>query len=256
VTAVDTHAHVFRRDLPMAADRRYTPDYDASPEDYLALLDRHGIERGVLVQPSFLGTDNSYLLDCLAQHPDRLGGVVVLDPTAVDTTVLDQLYASGVRGVRLNLIGGEVPEMSAWAHLSDHMAALGVHIELQARGGQWTRLRPALLDWPGPIVIDHCGLPEGPGDPGRHAVRDLAARDNVWIKVSAPYRSPDDQASRFAAELVETVGPDRLLWGSDWPWTQHEEDRTYGDLLSWARAILGSHFRRVLRENPPRLFGN
>jgi hypothetical protein len=55
VTAVDAHAHVFRRGLPLAASIRYAPDYDATPEDYLKTLEANGISNAVLVQPSFLG---------------------------------------------------------------------------------------------------------------------------------------------------------------------------------------------------------
>src|SRR3954447_5853788 len=57
--ATDCHAHVFKRGLKLADVRRYAPDYDATPQDYLRVLDENGMARGVLVQPSFLGTDNS-----------------------------------------------------------------------------------------------------------------------------------------------------------------------------------------------------
>ena len=50
---VDTHAHIFERHMPMAAERRYTPVYDAPLDQYLQMLDEHGIAKGVLVQPSF-----------------------------------------------------------------------------------------------------------------------------------------------------------------------------------------------------------
>ncbi|MEM5300204.1 hypothetical protein VSR82_39225 [Burkholderia sp. JPY481] len=45
------------------------PDYDATLDAYLAQLDTHGVSHGVLVQPSFLGTDCSYMLD--APRPAR-----------------------------------------------------------------------------------------------------------------------------------------------------------------------------------------
>ncbi|MCI2420451.1 amidohydrolase family protein [Saccharopolyspora sp. K220] len=252
-TSVDTHAHVFHRGLPLAANRRYAPDYDARLADYLAELDRHDIGRAVLVQPSFLGTDNTFLLDCAARRPERLRAVVVVDPAELDLAGLDRLHAVGVRGIRLNLIGAQVPDLAAWEPFADRMAKLGVHLEFQARGPQWVQLAPALRDWPGPVVIDHVGLPRCATDPGRRAVRELAAHEHVWVKVSAPYRSPSGQASAAAAELADTVGADRLLWGSDWPWTQHERDRSFGELLSWAQALLGARFARVLRENPARL---
>ncbi len=44
-------------------DRRRAPcGYDATPEDYLGMLDANHIAHGVLIQPSFLGADNSYLV--------------------------------------------------------------------------------------------------------------------------------------------------------------------------------------------------
>src|SRR5215217_2404681 len=106
--AVDTHAHVFRRGLPLADVRRYAPDYDATPEDYIKVLDGNGISHAVPVQPSFLGTDNSYLVDALHRYP-RFRGIAVVQPT----TSPDELRAldkAGVVGIRLNLIGAPDPQ--------------------------------------------------------------------------------------------------------------------------------------------------
>ena len=79
-TGIDTHAHVFTQDMQMIEGRRYTPAYDALIADYSAMLDDNGLSHGVLVQISFLGTDNSYLLRTLRQEPARLRGIVVVDP--------------------------------------------------------------------------------------------------------------------------------------------------------------------------------
>src|SRR4051794_17112495 len=78
---VDCHAHVFTRALTMAPDARFLPEADAPIESYLALLDAHAIAGGVLVQPSFLGTDNGYLLAAVARAPERLRAVAVVAPT-------------------------------------------------------------------------------------------------------------------------------------------------------------------------------
>ncbi len=78
---IDTHAHVFHRGLKLAPGRRYAPDYDAPLALYLEQLDRSGMTNGVLVQPSFLGTDNSYLVECLTQANGRLRGIAVVDPS-------------------------------------------------------------------------------------------------------------------------------------------------------------------------------
>lgn len=50
VTRVDTHAHVFHRGLSFIPNGRYTPDYDATTEQHLALLDANGISNGVVIR--------------------------------------------------------------------------------------------------------------------------------------------------------------------------------------------------------------
>ena len=62
VRAIDCHAHVMRRDLPLASERHSAPKRDVSVEEFLGVLDAHGISHGVLTAPSFYGTDNQLLL--------------------------------------------------------------------------------------------------------------------------------------------------------------------------------------------------
>jgi predicted TIM-barrel fold metal-dependent hydrolase len=72
--ACDTHAHVFgpAARFPYAEDRSYTPP-DAPLEKYLGMRDAIGFARGVLVQGSAHGRDNSAMLDALvAANPERL----------------------------------------------------------------------------------------------------------------------------------------------------------------------------------------
>src|SRR5258706_2813138 len=78
--ACDTHAHVFgpADRFPYTSDRSYTPP-DAPLEKYLDMLDTIGFARGVLVQGSAHGRDNSAMLDALARRPDRLRGVAGAD---------------------------------------------------------------------------------------------------------------------------------------------------------------------------------
>ena len=69
--ACDTHAHVFGPSdrFPYAEDRSYTPP-DAPLEKYLGMLDTLGFARGVLVQGSAHGRDNSADARC-AEAPAR-----------------------------------------------------------------------------------------------------------------------------------------------------------------------------------------
>jgi predicted TIM-barrel fold metal-dependent hydrolase len=98
--ACDTHAHVFgpASRFPYADDRSYTPP-DAPLEKYLGMLDAIGFARGVLVQGSAHGRDNSAMLDALAQRPDRLRGVAVADAD-ISPGELCEWNRLGVRALR------------------------------------------------------------------------------------------------------------------------------------------------------------
>ncbi|GGU60850.1 hydrolase [Streptomyces albospinus] len=254
---IDGHAHVFTRGLPTAAAPRYLPDYDAAPDAYGHLLDAHGIAGGVLVQPSFLGPHNDFLLRCLAQRPGRLRAVLTLDEQPpLNSTELD---IPGVAGIRLNVIGRPVPDLrtSHWRRVALELATGHQHLEIQAHGAQWTALAPDIHDWPSAVVLDHLGLPDGgnrPTDADR-TVLALARRDHVWVKVSAPYRSPRGAATTMLGRLAAEAGTARLVWGSDWPWTRHESGRGYADCLGWLRARVSPEtFRAIAADNPARLF--
>src|SRR2546423_15539446 len=97
VTAIDCHAHVMRRDAPLAPDRHSAPKRDCSVEEYLRVLDVHGISHGVLTAPSFYGTDNSLLLNALDRAAGRLRGTVNVAP-GVDRQTLQAMAARGAAG--------------------------------------------------------------------------------------------------------------------------------------------------------------
>ncbi|TYL84886.1 amidohydrolase family protein [Bradyrhizobium cytisi] len=231
---IDTHAHVFHRELKLAPGRRYAPDYDAPLSLYLEQLDHNGITNGVLVQPSFLGTDNSYLVDCLKQTNGRLRGIAVVDPK-VSADELRELDRAGIVGIRLNLVGQPLPDLAAseWKGLLAKVKSMGWQVEIQRNASDLAVLAPQLLDRGVTVVLDHYALPDpklGVADSGFQSVLKLGAAKNVWIKISAPYRNGAAGES-FAKEayplLRGAYGLDRLLWGSDWPHTQFEATQSY-----------------------------
>lgn len=245
---IDSHAHVFDRSLPLTATRRYAPDYDAPLARYLALLDRHAIGHAVLVQPSFLGTDNRYLLEALRLAGPRCRGVAVVSPD-IDAAALQALQACGIRGIRLNLFGLDHLDLRAasWQALFDKLLALNLHVELHAPLVQLPQRLAAILPRRLPIVVDHFGRP-GPDDlASPDAFRDLfalAEREQLFIKVSAPYRllneQQQDRLPELLARFVEVFSSSRLMWGSDWPHTQHERQTTFDANLAWPLQALSN----------------
>lgn len=265
ITAIDMHAHVFERGLQLADARRYAPTYDAPLPAYLAQLDAHGVSHGVLVQPSFLGVDNSYLLAALKQAPQRLRGVAVIDPAAPET-LLTQMNAEGIVGIRLNLIGAADPQLKSpvWQAALARLHALGWHVELHVEARRLPALLQPLLEAQVSVVVDHFGRPDpalGVDDPGFAALLAAGRSRRVWVKISGAYRNGANgrgEAIALAAmpRLKDALGLDRLVWGSDCPHTQFESQIDYDKMWAFAGVLLPSAADRkqVLVDTPAQLF--
>ena len=220
--AIDTHAHVFRQGLALADTRRHTPDYDATLTQYLALLDAHGVARGVLVQPSFLGTDNSHLVAALRRRPAARVAVVSPDIAAADLLALAE---AGVAGIRLNLIGlPPALDQPAWQELLAHVNTLGWHVEVHLQASRLPAIMPALLAAGCRVVIDHFGRPDpalGIADPGFAYLLRQADSGQVWVAGGALSQLAGAGlcgAGREAARLLlDAYTPDRLMWAATGP---------------------------------------
>ncbi|MCG8509236.1 MAG: amidohydrolase family protein [Rhodospirillales bacterium] len=234
---------MFLTSLPMMGGRRYTPTEDARVETYLGLLNENGLTGALLVQPSFLGTDNGFLLDVLARARHEwksltLKGVAVLDPsTSVET--LWKLKEAGIVGARLNCFGRPVPDLESglWSGFLARVEEMGWHVELHLEGARLAPVLDRLCAINSKVVVDHFGLPDAALPPELLT----PPHDGVHVKCSAPYRVFPDLPVRLAAErcgeftrqLLDSIGPRRLIWGSDWPWTQHIKGQSYADTLNW-----------------------
>jgi predicted TIM-barrel fold metal-dependent hydrolase len=267
ITGIDAHAHVFSRELNLVGARRYTPDYDATLGQYLKHLRAHGLSHGVLVQPSFLGTDNSYLLAALRRAPEQLKGVVVLERD-VSRAVLNDMARLGVIGVRLNLMGKPLPDFCdpAWKDFFGHIAELNWHVELHRHVEDLPGLIHQLMPFGVNLVIDHFGRPDarlGVDQPGFSEMLELGLSGKLWIKVSGIYRlegTPQQnlEFAKIALPLLEqSFGTHRLVWGSDWPHTQHEESISFGTVVEQLQALECSAqlMRSLLVDTPQALFG-
>ena len=220
--AWDAHAHVIGdpREYPFAPGRAYTPQ-PASLDDYLAMLDRHDIARGVLVQPSVYGHDHRCLVDALARAGGRLRGIAVPSPDA-GSADLEAFHELGIRGVRCNLInpGGLSPDVVlAW---QPALRALGWHVEFHVSVDQQPGWENLIERFEVPVVIDHMGRPTPESlDPRSPAVAQLIAlvRDGrCFVKLSAPYRLSTDAAAVTAlARAFLEANASACCWGTDWP---------------------------------------
>jgi predicted TIM-barrel fold metal-dependent hydrolase len=259
---IDCHFHVFRRPAGVSATARYMPAYGASFADWERAAPGAQAKGGVLVQTSFLGTDNDELLAELERHPETLRGVAVIDPLATDRARLEALHRAGVRGIRLNLAGATERELDS-ARLPDRLAgdlhALGWNVELHTDRGALpavlSRIDPRLT-----VVIDHFGKPDSahPDDASLRAVagRLAAGSAAVHVKLSGAYRLGGLDPRVLARLWRDLLGTGQLLWGSDWPCTNHEDEADYPRLLAalddWIEDA--AQRQRILLDNPLKLY--
>jgi len=260
-TRIDSHAHVFKRGLPLMPGHRHAPQHDALLPELLGTLDRHGVTHGVLTAPSFYGTDNSFLLAALAAAPGRLRGTVIVD-SSIPRATLERMNRAGVVGIRFNMLRRpDLPDLRApaWRRVLEAAAALDWHAEIYIEGPRLPALLTSALETGIKVVVDHFGSPDpalGAACAGFRALLDAIGEGRAWAKLSAPYRLGGADPAPYAAALLGAGGPERLVWASDWPWTQHSEGLTYAKVLGWLDRWVpdAAQRERILGETPWTVF--
>ena len=254
VGAVDCHNHIMgpRDKYPYAADRTYTPP-EASVAALKDLRARIGTARNVLVTPSVYGTDNRCLVDALTELKGTARGIAVL-PLDVSDAELRRLDNAGVRGVRLSLGGtGRYDANSARAALSSlspRFFKLGWNIEIVGALDVVVGLAPAIAASRVPVVLDHFSGATGGGldQPGFAALLTLVRARNTFVKLSAPYnrsKSADYSDMIALARALIEAGPDRMLWGTNWPHPDQIAGRSISEVTP---------YHTINNENLVRLF--
>ncbi len=246
----DGHAHVFTTLLAMDSNRRYTPDKGAYTDDYLKLLIASQLDGALLIQPSFLGINNQFLLDVLSKNSHTpnlsLKGVVVLEPST-SVEYMQKLSAIGVVGIRLNYFKRALPDIYSkqWLDFFANIEKNNWHVEIHIEGHRLAPVLKQLCANVSKVVVDHFGLPS---NGLLSKILTNPPHQGVFIKCSAPYRAFQDEPIDLAVkkcgdivkQLIEARGEEYLIWGSDWPWTQHNNKQTFVDALHWSTLWTGS----------------
>ena len=265
--ACDAHCHIFGPGdkYPYAPNRSYTPP-DAPLERFKELQKTLGLERAVLVNASCHGTDNTVILDAIAQSNGQYRGVANVDDTFTDQDFED-LHAGGIRGVRFNFVRhlGGIPDMDVFHRILDRIKGLGWHVVLHFDAADVVEFKDMLLGLPVPFIIDHMGrvpAKDGLDQEPFQRLLELAENESCWIKVCGAERissqgPPFTDAIPFARAIIE-VAPDRVLWGTDWPHPNIKKHMPNdGDLVDLIPLMApdGAMQKKLLVENPDRLYG-
>lgn len=261
---VDTHTHVIAEDLkryPYDPRPGADPWYQDAPhtaEELVALMDEAGVDRAVLVQAvSAYQHDNRYVVDAALAHAERCTSVVCLDVTEADTpdALRRMIVEQGACGLRWwALDGSPLDVRPVW----DVLAATGSPVVVTCFADRLEELAVLVPSLPPvPIALDHCGFAAlSSGVP--ESLRALAGLPNVHFKVSTIVLdaiAEHGDVRDGLAGLVEALGADRVMWGSDFSQTH---DRPYAELVELARRAssrLADDARAAfLGENALRLF--
>lgn len=261
VVAVDCHAHVMRRDLPLAPDRHSGPKRDVTVEEFFGELDRHGISHGVLTAPSFYGTDNSLLLAALDAAAGRLRGTAIVAPDIAEEQ-LAAMNRHGIVGIRLNWIRRDTladVESPAYGKLFERLRLLDWQVEIYLEGPKLATVLPRIRGQGVKVVVDHFGSPDparGVACPGFQEVLGGVRSGDTFVKLSAPYRQGGADPQAYVDALLDAGGAKQLVWATDWPFVGFEEKITYAQCVAWIESWIPDAATRrvVMAETPAKLF--
>ena len=265
--ATDCHAHIFGpvERFPYSADRTYTPE-ECTADDYAMMLNTIGFRRAALVQGGAHGTDNRAIVDAIARSGGNYRGVAVLGP-GLAADQLEELHASGLRGVRLSTMSGSGVPFSHLERLAAEVDELGWHVVLHFKDpNELLDVLPVLERIHNPFVLDHLAritAAEGVSSEPFRAVLRLLETDRCYVKLASMYRlSSEPYPHRDLLPMIHAViaaRPDRVIWGSNWPHPIHyhrlmPNDGDLVDLIPlWVPEATDR--QKMLVDNPTALYG-
>jgi predicted TIM-barrel fold metal-dependent hydrolase len=250
---VESHCHIMSDD-----QHQYPRDTGPNPaswvrdlpaEEFLNLMDGAGVDRAILVQAfGAYKYDNSYVADVAAGYPDRFVAVCIVDAIAPDAAhKLDYwVQQRGVQGLRV--VTWTEPETMLDDPRLDPLwrraAELRIPVCVLTNFHQVPRLARVLERF-GEIrfALDHLGLPrldDGPHFAKQQALFDLARFPNFYGKfsswtIAAAAKNGARGCADFFRRLVDAFGPQRLMWGTNFP---ASNDRTYRGFVNFAQEQL------------------
>jgi predicted TIM-barrel fold metal-dependent hydrolase len=240
---IDTHAHIYSPDekkYPPIDKPLRPPGGKGSLEDLRRESQAAGVRAVCAIQTStFYRFDNRYICDSSKANPDWVAGVCTLDPDDPRSPVYLQEFVReyGVKGMRsipardgrLDHTGVE----ALWKTALDLGIVINVLIgrnkaaEAEALLGRFPKLR---------VVLDHCLNPKAGAelDATLARVLRLSRHKNLHAKLTfVPTGSKEKYPCRdmhdACMKVVEAFGPERCVWGSDFPCELWVPNVTYAE---------------------------
>ena len=272
---IDAHVHVWTPDTdqyPLASGYTKEDMKPASftPEELFAHMKPIGVDRVNLIQMSYYGFDNSYMLDVIDQYPGIFVGTAIVDPFGTDLAEeMVRLSKKKCPAFRIHPgITRQPPESWLRPKPMEKMFATAEENNLVLSALIGPEALPELdrmcVRHPqAPVIIDHlCRI--GAGSPIKdHDIETLVAmakHKNVYVKIGAFYalgarKPPYLDLLPLIRRVVHAFTPDRCMWETDCPF--QITDHTYEDSIALIRDHAGflstSDKQALLRDTAQRL---
>jgi L-fuconolactonase len=271
---IDAHQHFWQYteyefgwiDHAMVSIRR-----DFLPADLVPLLNETGMDATVAVQACQSMEETEWLLELADANPEIagiVGWVPLIDPKV--EKVLEALSAnSKFRGVR-HVLQAEPSEYMAREDFNTGVALLGPYsltYDLLILQHQLPAAIKFVDRHPNqPMVLDHLAKPliaSHEIEPWRAQILELARRPHVSCKLSGMVTEANfhnwtiEDLQPYVETALEAFGPDRLLFGSDWPvCTVASSYKRWLDVVKQCTAGLTSDEQdKILGENAQKFYG-
>lgn len=202
------------------------------PEDLIPELARVGVHRTVVVQTQHCLAENDWALG-LADHHEFIAGVVGwVDLASEACEAQVEQYAARAKFVGVRHVTQDEPDddfivrpevLRGLRALEKHRVPFDLlfYVKHLRHAATLARELPEL-----PMVIDHLSKPQiklKKSDPWLEHFRDAAKYPNMYCKLSGMVTEADwqhwtvDDLRYYVQEALEAFGPDRCMFGSDWP---------------------------------------
>jgi len=229
---IDSQVHLWNANTP---ERPWVPGSTAQlPEPFtmqklLPMMDDAGVDRAIIVPPSWVGDRLDEALEAARAHPGRFGvmGRIPLKTKLTPEALAEWKKQPGMLGIRLTFLGGTAAMLTDgtvdWLWPAAEKANVPI---MFLTAGTLPLFAPIAERHPQlNLIIDHMGLSSQVVKEGKVAeavaqAAVLAKYPNVSVKVSAapsysaeayPFRDMTSHIQR----LVEAYGPQRCYWGTD-----------------------------------------
>ncbi len=211
-----------------------------TPERVLQIMDAHNVERAVLLQGGYLGFQNQYSYDAQQKYPGRFLAAAAYDPysrnrDAIVRHLFEELKIRVVKfevstgsGLMANhpvfALDGDMMQREA-AFADEHGLVFVIDIgKLGSPSSQVPALRRLILQHPQmKFVICHLLAPKQSELHTMQAGLEALHLPNVWFDLASlqhnvrPDAPPYPVTRQFIRAAIDTVGADRLLFGTDTP---------------------------------------